>query len=107
MYPVQNRPKASPIVVDQEDDDVGESAEESVTLGSGELYSGSHSQLRWGSGNAKQAVKLAAGRDPGAELGSKFNAFTSKHGGQFSPIFKQQVDAKAREAIASYAARRS
>lgn len=95
------------IVVDQKEEDEGKIEEgESFSLGSGELYSGAHSQLRWGAGNKKQAASLTEGRDPCAILGTNVKEFTNKHGAHFSSMFQEVVDAKAREAIASYSTRR-
>lgn len=92
------------IVLDQDKKTQDTDAEEeTVHLGGGESYSAAHSQLKWGLPAGPRISSATTGKDPRSFLATKLSAFTAQYGAQFSPIFEQRVDARAREAIVSYA----
>jgi exportin-2 (importin alpha re-exporter) len=77
-------------------------------IGSGEVYSGGHSQLKWASGSGAGSASLrqgvAYGVDPRAHLASRLSAFTARHPGKFGPVLALNVEQGAQAALQSYIA---
>lgn len=94
---------AEGIVLDKEDDQLGDTEEEETPhLGGGESYSASHSQLRWAAPNIPSLGVLIGQKDPRGVLAGKVSEFTRRHPGKFEGIMQEKVDEQARKAIMGY-----
>jgi exportin-2 (importin alpha re-exporter) len=80
--------------------------EDDAPMGSGDVYSGGHSQLKWaGSESAFSGVGrrgVAVGVDPRVHLAARVSAFTGRHPGVYGPVIAQRVEQGAQAALQAY-----